>query len=78
MENGGCIKCTHAANQIQFQCPLLASKSKYLNPKNDEKYGDIFVDTNKSFERFKKWNQWALDKEKHPQNLRRPYGWADL
>ena len=41
-------------------------------PKEDERYGDIFVDTNKSFEHFKKWNQWAIDKESHPKNLRRP------
>ena len=41
-------------------------------PEDDEYYGDVFVDTNKSFAHFKKWNQWALDKEVHPGNLRRP------
>ena len=64
---------THAANPDPISgahCWL--QKVSISKPKNDEKYGDIFVDTNKSFEHFKKWNQWALDKEKHPQNLRRP------
>tara|TARA_B100001123_G_C15196211_1_gene981430 strand:- start:894 stop:1088 length:195 start_codon:yes stop_codon:yes gene_type:complete len=41
-------------------------------PNSDEKYGDIFVDTNKSFEHFKKWNEWAKEREKHPNRLRRP------
>lgn len=41
-------------------------------PNNDEYYGDVFVDTNKSFAHFKKWNQWALNREVHPKNLRRP------
>jgi hypothetical protein len=30
------------------------------------------VDTNKSFEHFKKWNEWAKDRETHPDGLRRP------
>jgi len=38
----------------------------------DEKYGDVFVDTNKSFEHFKQWNMWAKEKENHPEGLRRP------
>ena len=59
-------------SRSNFRCTLLFQKVSISKPKNDEKYGDIFVDTNKSFEHFKKWNQWALDKEKHPQNLRRP------
>ncbi len=41
-------------------------------PEPGEKYGDVFVDTNRSFEYFKKWNQWAKDKETHPNGLRRP------
>ena len=41
-------------------------------PDLDEKYGDVFVDTNKSFEHFKQWNMWAKEKENHPEGLRRP------
>mgnify|MGYP002725465364 FL=1 len=41
-------------------------------PAANEKYGDVFVDTNKSFAYYKKWNQWAKDREKHPGGLRRP------
>ncbi len=41
-------------------------------PGPDEAYGDVFVDTNQSFEVFKRWNQWAKDRETHPGGLRRP------
>ena len=41
-------------------------------PGPDERYGDVFVDTNRSFEHFKKWNTWAKEKETHPDGLRRP------
>jgi len=47
-------------------------KVSLSKPGPGEKYGDIFVDTNKSFEYFKQWNQWARDRETHPDNLRRP------
>ncbi len=47
-------------------------KVSLSKPGPGEKYGDIFVDTNKSFEYYKKWNQWAKDRETHPDNLRRP------
>lgn len=45
---------------------------KICKPGPNENYGDIFVDTKKSFEYYKKWNQWAKDKETHPDGLRRP------
>ena len=64
---------THAANPDPISgahCWL--QKVSISKPKSDEKYGDIFVDTNKSFDHFKKWNNWAKDRETHPDNLRRP------
>ena len=47
-------------------------KVRLSKPAEDEHYGDIEVDTEKSFAYFKKWNQWALDKETHPRGERRP------
>ena len=47
-------------------------KVRLTKPGADEKYGDIEVDTDKSFAYFKKWNQWAKDAETHPNGLRRP------
>jgi len=41
-------------------------------PNADEKYGDVFVDTERSFAHFKKWNEWAKERETHPDGLRRP------
>ena len=64
---------THATNPDPISgahCWL--QKVSISKPKSDEKYGDIFVDTNKSFEHFKKWNNWAKERETHPDNLRRP------
>ena len=53
---------SYHANAFFFSAShLYLYNNKYLN-----------IDVNKKFEHFKKWNQWALDKEKHPQNLRRP------
>ncbi len=64
---------THAVNPDPISgahCWL--QKVRISKPGTDEKYGDIFVDTNKSFEHFKKWNQWAKERETHPDGLRRP------
>ena len=64
---------THATNPAPISgahCWL--QKVSISKPKPDEKYGDIFVDTNKSFEHFKKWNNWAKERETHPDSLRRP------
>ena len=64
---------THAVNPDPISgahCWL--QKVTISKPELNEKYGDIFVDTNKSFEHFKKWNQFAKDNEKHPDGLRRP------
>jgi anaerobic selenocysteine-containing dehydrogenase len=47
-------------------------KVRLSKPAPGEKYGDVFVDTNKSFQYFKQWNQWAKDRETHPDGLRRP------
>ncbi len=47
-------------------------KVRLTKPGADEKYGDIEVDTDRSFAYFKKWNQWAKDAETHPNGLRRP------
>ena len=41
-------------------------------PKEDEEYGDIEVDRNKSFEYYKRWNEWAKERETHPRGERRP------
>ena len=64
---------THAVNPDPISgahCWL--QKVTISKPELNEKYGDIFVDTNKSFEHFKKWNQFAKNNEKHPDGLRRP------
>jgi hypothetical protein len=47
-------------------------KVKLSKPSPDEKYGDIEVDTQKSFEYYKKWNKWAKERETHPRRERRP------
>ena len=47
-------------------------KVTLCKPGPGENYGDIFVDTQKSFQAFKRWNQWAKDREQHPRNQRRP------
>ena len=64
---------THAANPDPISgahCWLQKVSISKPNPK--EKYGDIFVDTNKSFKHFKQWNEWAKEREVHPGGLRRP------
>lgn len=64
---------THATNPDPISgahCWL--QKVRISIPEPNEKYGDVFVDTNKSFEHFKKWNKWAKERETHPENLRRP------
>jgi len=64
---------THAVNPDPISgahCWL--QKVSLSKPTLNEEYGDIFVDTNKSFAHFKKWNQLAKDKEVHPDRLRRP------
>ena len=64
---------THAANPDPISgahCWL--QKVSISRPDPGENYGDIFVDTNKSFEHFKKWNEWAKNRETHPEGLRRP------
>jgi anaerobic selenocysteine-containing dehydrogenase len=47
-------------------------KIRLSKPGPDEKYGDVEVDTEKSFAYYKQWNQWAKEKEVHPRNERRP------
>ena len=47
-------------------------KVRLTKPGPGERYGDIVVDTNKSFAIFKEWNKLALDRETHPGGLRRP------
>jgi anaerobic selenocysteine-containing dehydrogenase len=64
---------THATNPDPISgahCWL--QKVSISKPEPNEKYGDVFVDTNKSFEHFKKWNKWAKERETHPKGLRRP------
>jgi len=41
-------------------------------PSEDEHYGDVVVDPEKSFAYYKKWNAMAKDKETHPRGERRP------
>ena len=37
-------------------------------PNDGEEYGDIEVDRNKSFEYYKRWNEWAKDRgTSHPR-----------
>ncbi len=47
-------------------------KVRLTKPGPDDKYGDIEVDTDRSFAYFKQWNQWAQEAETHPDGLRRP------
>ncbi len=47
-------------------------KVRLTKPGPGEKYGDVEVDRKKSFEYYKKWNQWAISRETHPRNERRP------
>ena len=47
-------------------------KVRLTKPGPGERYGDIVVDTNKSFAIFKEWNKLAKDRETHPGGLRRP------
>ena len=47
-------------------------KVRLCKPAAGENYGDIEVDTNKSFRYYKKWNDWALKREAHPRGERRP------
>ena len=64
---------THAPNPDPISgahCWL--QKVSISKPEPDEKYGDVYVDTNKSFEHFKKWNEWAKERETHHNGLRRP------
>lgn len=41
-------------------------------PGPDELYGDVEVDMEKSKAHYKKWNDWAKEKETHPRGERRP------
>jgi anaerobic selenocysteine-containing dehydrogenase len=41
-------------------------------PGDDELYGDVEVDMEKSMAHYKKWNEWAKEKETHPRGERRP------
>jgi anaerobic selenocysteine-containing dehydrogenase len=47
-------------------------KVRLSRPGPGEDYGDIEVDREKSFEYYKRWNDWAKDKETHPRGERRP------
>ena len=47
-------------------------KVRISRPAEGEAYGDVEVDTNKSFEYYKKWNEMAKEKEVHPRGERRP------
>ena len=47
-------------------------KVKLSRPESGEEYGDIEVDREKSFTYYKKWNEWAKERETHPRNERRP------
>ena len=67
------IKISHTTNPDPISgahCWL--QKVSISKPGPNEDYGDIFVDTNRSFEHFKKWNEWAKKRETHPNGLRRP------
>ena len=41
-------------------------------PGEDELYGDVEVDMEKSMAHYKKWNKWAKERETHPRGERRP------
>ena len=47
-------------------------KVKITKPSGDERYGDVEVDTTKSFEYYKRWNQMDKERETHPRGERRP------
>ena len=41
-------------------------------PDDGEEYGDVEVDMKKSMAHYKKWNDWAKERETHPRGERRP------
>jgi len=41
-------------------------------PGEGELYGDVEVDMEKSMAHYRKWNQWAKERETHPRGERRP------
>ena len=47
-------------------------KVRLSRPSADERYGDVEVDTEKSFEHYKRWNEMAKQRETHPRGERRP------
>jgi len=47
-------------------------KVKVTRPSSGEMYGDVEVDTGRSFEYYKKWNEMAKQRETHPRRERRP------
>jgi anaerobic selenocysteine-containing dehydrogenase len=47
-------------------------KVKVTRPSSGEMYGDVEVDTGRSFEYYKKWNEMAKQRETHPRGERRP------
>ena len=47
-------------------------KVKLSKPSDGEQYGDVEVDTEKSFEYYQNWNQMAKQRETHPRGERRP------
>ncbi|MEE2812477.1 MAG: molybdopterin-dependent oxidoreductase [Candidatus Thermoplasmatota archaeon] len=47
-------------------------KVRLSRPSEDEHYGDVEVDSEKSFAYYKKWNEMALENETHPRGERRP------
>ena len=47
-------------------------KVRLSRPGPGEDYGDIEVDREKSFEYYKRWNEWAKARETHPRGERRP------
>ena len=47
-------------------------KVRLSRPGPNENYGDVEVDTEKSFAYYKKWNDMAMERETHPRGERRP------
>jgi len=47
-------------------------KVRLSKPSDGEQYGDVEVDTEKSFEYYQNWNQMAKQRETHPRGERRP------
>ena len=73
MEDGGGIRTSLTpCSPTPSAEPTLATEGQDNEAADGEEYGDVEVDTNKSFEYYKRWNEMAKENEVHPRGERRP------